>query len=125
METGRRYFEKIIKLIEILNETKDENGISRITKNELKNELKIGNTNINNLIREINKEEIVITRFKEWYKIKVKNIYEIKRFEKMIRIIEELIKNPNELFENEIKISQKYEIERNELQRIKTIIKLF
>ena len=117
--------EKRIKLIEILNETKDENDISKITNKELQTRLEIGETSLNNLIREINEEELIISRYKEWYKINVTNLNEIKKYNRMIKIIKELINNPKELNENEINIAMKYGIERKELQRIKTIIKMF
>ena len=122
---GKRFFDKRIKLIEILNETKDENDISKITNKELQTRLEIGETSLNNLIREINEEELIISRYKEWYKINVTNLNEIKKYNRMIKIIKELINNPKELNENEINIAMKYGIERKELQRIKTIIKMF
>lgn len=122
---GKRYFEKIIQLIEFLNENKDENNISRITPNDLEIKLKINRTNLNKVILEINKDEQIITRHKGFYKINVTDIEEIDRFKKMIGIIEEILKNPKDLYENEIKIAKKYGIERNELQRIKTIIRMF
>ena len=122
---GKRYFEKITKLIKILNENRDENNISRITPNDLEIKLKINRTNLNKVILEINKDEQIITRYKGFYKINVTDINEIDRFKKMISIIEEMKKNPQELEENEIKISEKYGITRTELQRIKTIIRMF
>lgn len=122
---GKRYFEKITKLIEILNNNKDENNISRITPNDLEIKLKINRTNLNKVILEINKDEQIITRHKGFYKINVTDINEIERFKKMIGIIEEMKKNPQELKENEIKISKKYGITRTELQKIKTIIRMF
>lgn len=122
---GKRYFEKITKLIKILNDNRDENNISRITPNDLEIKLKINRTNLNKVILEINKDEQIITRYKGFYKINVTDINEIDRFKKMISIIEEMKKNPQELEENEIKISEKYGITRTELQRIKTIIRMF
>lgn len=124
-EQGRRYFEKRIKLIEILNKTKDENDISKITKKELQKELEIGETSLNKLINEINEEELIISRYEEWYKVNVKNLNEIKKYNKIIKIIKEIINNPEELYENEINIAMKYGITRTELQRIKTIIRMF
>lgn len=121
---GKRYFEKIIKLIDTLNENKDENNISRITPNDLEIKLKINRTNLNKIILDINREEQIITRLKGFYQINVTDITEIDRYKKMISIIEEILKNPKELYENEIKIAKKYGIDINELRRIKTIIKM-
>ena len=121
---GKRYFEKIIKLIDTLNENKDENDISRITPNDLEIKLKINRTNLNKIILDINREEQIITRHKGFYQINVTDINEIDRYKKMISIIEEILKNPKQLYENEIKTAEKYGIDINELRRIKTIIKM-
>lgn len=125
MNSGERYFEKRKALIKLLNDRKDETGISKITRKEIEKELGIGTTSINNTIKEINEDEIIIKPYQEFYKIKVKDLFEIKKYKEMIEIMEFLIKNPNKIFENENEVAKELNIKKNRLQKIKTIIKQF
>lgn len=123
MNYGERYFEKRELLIKLLNERKDENGISKITRTEIEKELNISTTNINQTIREINSHETVIERYENFYKVKVNNLYEIPKYRRIKEIEKELLIDIEKMNGNENNIAKEFNISRNELRQIKTIIK--
>lgn len=123
MNYGERYFEKRELLIKLLNERKDENGISKITRTEIEKELNISTTNINQTIREINSHETIIERYENFYKVKVNNLYEIPKYRRIKEIEKELLIDIEKMNGNENNIAKEFNISRNELRQIKTIIK--
>lgn len=125
MGSGKQYFDKRIKLIKLLNDSKDENGISKITRRELEKEFNLGTTSINKMIRELNEDEIIIERHENHYKIKVNDLYEIKKYQEMSKIIKRILINPDKIYENENEIAKEFNIDKKRLHKIKTIIKCF
>lgn len=125
MSTGKRYFEKREILIKLLNDRKDEYGISRITRKELEKELNLGTTSINQTIKEINEDEMIIEPYNEFYKVNVNDLFEIKKYIEIKEIIEKILENPDKMYENENEVAKEFSIDRKRLQKIKTIIKCF
>lgn len=125
MNYGKRYFEKRELLIKLLNERKDENGISKITRTELEKELNISTSNINQTIREINTDEIIIERYENFYIVKVNDLFEIPKYKKMAEIIKKIHSKPEKMYAKENDVAKELNISRNKLRQIKTIIKQY
>ena len=125
MKVGKRYFEKREKLIELLNRCKDENGISKITRTELEKELGVNTSCLNQTIREINEDNMVIEKTGNYYKVNVTGLFEIEKYKEMSRIITLLLSEPKLMDEDENIVAQSLNIKRTRLQKIKTLIRCF
>lgn len=123
--TGQRFFDKRQELINILNKYKDENGISKITRTEIESIMKLSTTSVNNTIKSINDDakEQVIKHYNEWYIVKIKEIWEIPKYQLYIKIIKDILEDNNLINENEYKMAEKYKTDRKTIQTIKTILK--
>jgi len=122
MNNAKRYFEKAHIIFDLLKDG-DEVPIEKI-----KQELNVSNTVVSAALNEFNLFENTIQYMRDnkvKFVEKKKSLTDCKTYNVYSTLLKQILSDPEHyLFENEVEIAKELGVERNILQKLKTLIKM-
>lgn len=104
------------KILDIINERKNENGISTIELSNFMYELKRSRTWFNTHIIKMNENEIITSLGNNKFTTKYENILDTKYFQKIILMIKDTIENIDTFYKGDFELMNLYNINRKIVQ---------
>ena len=117
------YFEKLQRVLDAINKFDDGTGICNVTQREIGLELGVGQTAVSKYIKQLNREEVLVTRTKDGYVLEEKNIRNTRQYRKVMETLISIVHNPEKIIMPEKELAEENEVKISTIQMLKTLLK--